>query len=414
MGGGRIPEHIQAARLRLVRTHPYLAAAVWSMVPVESPGLGTMATDRWGRLYYDPEAVDRWTPEERAAVLYHEVCHLLRSHASRFEGADHQTANAATDAEINDDLTTEDVPLPSGAVTPSSLSLPPNLTAEEYYDMLRNRPQPPTPTPNGGGGDGTGETPSPAAGNCGSAADGRQRRWEAGPPSSKGADGTETPEGMGPAELDVVRRKVASEVRAAKGRGTVPASLARWAEDVLTPKVDWRRQLRAAVRATIAYAAGREDYTYGRPNRRQSAYPAVLPSLRAYRPRVSVVVDTSGSMGEAELAQAVAEVGGVLRTIGTPVEVLSVDAAVKGRSRVTDARQVRLSGGGGTDMRVGIEAALQATPRPDVVVVLTDGETPWPERPPDRVRVVAGILWSGDDAPSTPEWVRAVRIEVDA
>jgi len=47
-------EKFQAARARLVHTRPYLATAIYAMVPVEKPGLGTMAVDEFWRIYYDP------------------------------------------------------------------------------------------------------------------------------------------------------------------------------------------------------------------------------------------------------------------------------------------------------------------------------------------------------------------------
>jgi predicted metal-dependent peptidase len=72
--------------------------------------------------------------------------------------------------------------------------------------------------------------------------------------------------------------------------------------------------------------------------------------------------------------------------------------------RVSD---VRLVGGGGTGMRVGIAAAESAYPRPDIVVVLTDGYTPWPDRP-TRARLVAVIIGDQGAAQQAPEWASAV------
>jgi len=78
-------------------------------------------------------------------------------------------------------------------------------------------------------------------------------------------------------------------------------------------------------------------------------------------------------------------------------------------------------GGGGTDLRTGFVRALRATPRPDVVVVLTDGQTPWPSAEP-ACRTVVGLFprhrtarrWNEnypDHVPAgPPAWARVVDI----
>ena len=67
-----------------------------------------------------------------------------------------------------------------------------------------------------------------------------------------------------------------------------------------------------------------------------------------------------------------------------------------------------LTGGGGTDMRQGIQAALADEPRPHVVVVLTDAVTPWPETAPD-VPVIIGLLGNRRMA-ELPEWGTVIPI----
>ncbi|HEM61895.1 MAG TPA: hypothetical protein ENO24_06360, partial [Chloroflexi bacterium] len=74
---------LQAATMRLCVIRPYLATAVLSMLPVEAPGLGTLAVDHRWRVYYDPDVISRWPMQELAAALYHEVSHLLRDHHGR-------------------------------------------------------------------------------------------------------------------------------------------------------------------------------------------------------------------------------------------------------------------------------------------------------------------------------------------
>lgn len=46
---------------------------------------------------------------------------------------------------------------------------------------------------------------------------------------------------------------------------------------------------------------------------------------------------------------------------------------------------------------------------PEVVVVLTDGYTPWPLHPPKSVEVVVGLI--GTAVREAPDWARVVRIE---
>ena len=70
---------------------------------------------------------------------------------------------------------------------------------------------------------------------------------------------------------------------------------------------------------------------------------------------------------------------------------------------------IRLTGGGGTDMRVGIDAAAGLRPEPNVIIVLTDGDTPWPERPPPRSRLVCAVI-SPDPPRGTPEWAVTVHV----
>jgi predicted metal-dependent peptidase len=115
-------------------------------------------------------------------------------------------------------------------------------------------------------------------------------------------------------------------------------------------------------------------------------------------------------MSDDDLAEAVAEVAGVLRGVGirgNRVTVIACDAAVGVTQRVARAEELDFVGGGGTDMRVGIEAALRQPQRPDVIVVLTDGVTPWPDEP-TSTRVIAGLI--GSEAPPPPAWIESVQI----
>ncbi|MCD6341094.1 MAG: VWA domain-containing protein [Desulfurococcales archaeon] len=403
---------LQAARYNLVRKRPYLASALWALVPVEKPGLQTLAVDKHWRLYYDPEVVHKWHVAELTGVLYHEVSHLLRNHAKRLKRFPNRVANIAADLEINDDLREEkDIRLPDDALYPEMFGLEPHLLAEEYIPQLPHIMN--VSGKNAGNTSGTQPSkvheiddhiPRPTAGNCGSCATGQQAPWEL--PASA------APAGIAKIEGELIRRKIAQDILDAydTSRGTVPEHWVRWAKSILKPKVDWRKILAATIRASIAHEAGVVDYTYSRPSRRQAVVSnVILPALRKPKINVAVVVDTSGSIDEQLLAQALAEIRGILRAMQTHVTILSCDAQVHTVKKVFSPRQLRnaLLGGGGTNMGEGIQEAIKLKPKPDIIIVLTDGFTPWPEKSP-KVKVIVGLLSRLGNA---PHWARTVLIQ---
>jgi predicted metal-dependent peptidase len=88
-----------------------------------------------------------------------------------------------------------------------------------------------------------------------------------------------------------------------------------------------------------------------------------------------------------------------------------VDAAVHHVERLFRPDQIKaLYGGGGTDMGVGLERAL--ADGHDLIVVLTDGYTPWPGSPP-RARVVVGLFHEDEAPPLPPTWAKVVFIPVE-
>ena len=65
-------------------------------------------------------------------------------------------------------------------------------------------------------------------------------------------------------------------------------------------------------------------------------------------------------MGEDDLGSALSETRGVLHQAGVRVRVVCCDAAATAPRVVRPISDVTLTGGGGTDLRVGIDAALAA------------------------------------------------------
>ncbi|WP_330341630.1 vWA domain-containing protein [Streptomyces sp. NBC_00557] len=393
-----------AARLHAARVRPYLATALFALRPVESPQVPTMGVDRHWRCYVSPAFVDRTPVAELAAVWVHEVAHLLRDHHGRGDRfarehrltgpAERLRMNIAADCEINDDVYGDGLPRPEGAVTPEKLGLRPGELMEDYLRHYRLGPR----------------LERLAWLDCGSGADGLDREWELGPAGAHG---------LSAQERDAIRFRVARGIKGTPG--SAPGGWRRWAEEVFHPPQPWRRLLGSALRSAVFAPGVGDDYSYGRPARRSAGLPGVvLPSLRRRPPRVCVVIDTSGSVSDAELGSALLEVAAICRAVGGRrdlVSVLSCDAAARTVQPLCRTEGIELVGGGGTDLRTGFARALRT--RPDAVVVLTDGQTPWPaERPPCRTVVglfprtggAYGENGPDDWANTPPAWARVVTI----
>ncbi|WP_433225802.1 vWA domain-containing protein [Microtetraspora malaysiensis] len=398
-------EKLFTARLYAARARPYLATALFALHPVESRFVPTMAVDRHWRCYISPAFVTRTPVEELASVWVHEVSHLLRDHHGRSDRVARQREltgrgerlrmNIAADFEINDDVYGDGLAWPAGAVQPKMLGLHEGELMEDYLRQFRLGPY----------------TQDLVWLDCGSGADGLEREWDLGP---EGANG------LSDHEREAVRFRVAQGINARPG--SVPKGWRRWAEEAFHPPQPWRELLATAIRSAVSGPGVGEDYTYGRPPRRSAGLPGViLPSLRRRPPRISVVIDTSASVSDAELGSALLEVAAIVRAVGGRrdlVSVLSCDAAARVAQPLCRAEGMALVGGGGTDLRAGIAKALRASPRPDVIVVLTDGQTPWPQERPVS-RMVVGLFPrtrrsyenDPDYVPDTPpSWARVVDI----
>jgi predicted metal-dependent peptidase len=418
-------QKLAAARLVALGLQPFLGTALFALRVAPAPGLGTFAVSEDFLLFVDPVALDRWSVPEVAGVLLHEVGHVVRDHAGRartlgVNASESALWNVAADAEINDDLVHDGVTLPSG-VLPKTLGLPAGKTAERYFWALRSRrfPEP----VDCGSGCHAGEPPTD------SPMDLARRELEADDARSDDAPSqTLKPEssvpvvsrgavGLSEAERVLVRIRVAEAVRERAKQRQTPNKTngwTRWAEAIEGPGLDWRSELRRWFRASTAATRGRNDYSYSRPSRR-TVSGVVLPGLIAHPPLVAIIVDTSGSMSDQMVGRAWNEVLAAIRSVGVrrhQVRVYSTDTVATRVAVASMGKRVPLIGGGGTDLREGITAAIRDRPKPGLIVVFTDGETPWPDQRPSCPVTIVLLRQGGVDI-TTPSWARTVTIDVE-
>lgn len=402
-----LPKELQVARTILVHKHPYVSSILWSVGFKPVPGMGTLGVDKYWRCIYDPAVLQKWTQDEIVGVLFHEINHLLRDHPMRSEvivglrpntrpqDIDATTRqelmkmNLAEDAEINPELLHCGFKLPGKPMLPSALSAKDGLLAEDYYRMF-----PPNKIVKQ-----TGVGYGQCGGCAGNPNEGEERGLQAG-------------DRIPQSERELIKTMVAKDIeQAAKSRGDIPAGLLRWADGLLHPQVKWSKELASVVRRSIIEVMGKQDYTYKRPSRKAGCLSQriIIPGTKAFVPNVAMVIDTSGSMGQDDLAKAVAECKGMLKALGGSgygITEIAVDCSATVKKHVRSVKQVSLTGGGGTDMRIGLRVAEELKPMPHVVVVVTDGYTPWPTEPMPFKTIV--VLTQAIGRASVPEFFKCI------
>ena len=212
-----------------------------------------------------------------------------------------------------------------------------------------------------------------------------------------------------------IERKVAGAVETAKrmkGAGTQPGFYERLLRELLKPKVDWRRVLRERLRHFFG-----EDYipTWMRVNKK---LPWMFPG-KVYLERGDAIclVDTSGSIGERELHQFIAEVYAIARAARRRVVVIPWDAVayppieIRGNE---DIKKVKLTGGGGTVILPALEAAEKLLKPTTKIVILSDWDIfdrnsrkvrEWLRKHSNRILAVTTLL-------PPPPFLQSVKIEL--
>jgi len=401
-----------------LRTAPYYSTIFATLVRRETPAVQTLAVSETGILYYNPTFVGALPVGELAAVLEHEVLHVVLRHAARAKARgvlpDQRIIwNIAADCAINETLRDGGRILPACGVFPETFHLAARQTAEAYFDLLLQQQQ---QQQNGSSGSGSGSSKLDAAagvcaGDCGSAAGGN-------PADAEATDPDAAADARSQVELDTACRQtaVAAQMHAkTHGRGSVPAGILQWADTALAPPViNWRAKLARIVRGHAARVKGMTDLAWGAPSRRQAGLGfgpgrAVLPHYVAYAPNVAVILDTSGSMG-GMIGTALTEIDALLRAVAARVTFVACDAQVHALAkteRLVDVRR-NLKGGGGTDMEPAFAAIAAQRKAPDLIVCVTDAEIGDPG--PQPLSRVLWVVVGGSAAAKALPWGDVVEV----
>jgi predicted metal-dependent peptidase len=209
--------------------------------------------------------------------------------------------------------------------------------------------------------------------------------------SSGGSNGSpldthewEQAEAMSELEKSTLIKEISSAVRTgAMLAGKQGGELDRSFEAVMESKVDWKEQLREFV---SSICAGKDESTWAKPNRRWLQQDIYLPStISTSVGKLVVAIDTSGSIEDAVISQALSELVAICdNTSPECVELLYWDHKVACHEQYREGEYTGLlastkpKGGGGTDVNVVFEYIENHKLTAQCVIIITDGYTPYP------------------------------------
>jgi len=308
-------------------------------------------------------------------LVAHEISHFVFEHMSRREDRDPMMFNVAADYAINLLLhyqfeNDKDYFIEGGCLDEKYK----DMCAEQIYECLRNEDKDAGDRAKGKilvdiiYGDGEGEGEGEGEDGEGEGMTVRERRVPL--PSKEGKSKEMQASDM----ADHVRRAFTEAFAVAKSQGKLPADFERAIAKILKPKVDWLLALRNKMRYGVSRLEKR-DVTWSIPNKRFLGRDYILPSnIGPESPKICYAVDTSGSMSEKDLEQAMGELEDIRKRFNAKVYVLDCDANVHSSRWLNPNEPLPvLNGGGGTDFRPVFDHIQENRLKPDYVVFFTDG-----------------------------------------
>ena len=305
---------------------------------------------------YDPRQIEEMQlkSEDIEFILAHEAMHILTGSLIRLGDRDPDLWNVACDFEVNYLLSDMGFNLPTGVLYLEEFHQN-YYYAEKIYEILLNKAQ----------------------GN----AKGNNKLVTYLPEEYRGKqlDQHIYPKGQeekAQAKINTqnalsTASQIERSMEALQGIGTLPASIRRIIDKLLTPQITWKDYM-CDVTTTIA----RNNYSYKRCNpyyRMQNIY---VPTLRSSETKVIVIVDTSGSIDEETMRMFISELIPLIQMFD--VTFLSCDADVYVEDIVENVMGIEdilhhIKGGGGTEFVPAFKWIEENVMDACAVILMTDG-----------------------------------------
>jgi predicted metal-dependent peptidase len=379
---------LSAARTRLILDKPFLGALVLRlpMVAGDPKWCKSTATDA-RTFYYNKQYIDSLSLAQTQFVLAHEALHCALSHFARRQHRVKHRWDLACDFAVNPLLINDGL-----TPTPDALYIEQfdGMTAEEIYpnldDNMDEEPQDQHLYDEQSESDSDrnqGEGLGDRGDNPRQEGEGSGREGEI----DENAGGAPQPPPLSETEKQNLavqwQQRLAGAAQQAMQAGKMGAAMARMVDHMLQPQLPWRMLL-----ARYLSAVARDDYSYMRPSRREGEGNAIFPSLRSSQVDMAIVLDTSGSVDDEEIAQFLGEVNAIKGQLRARITVHACDAELSAQGPWTfeaweDIKlPEELHGGGGTSFVPAFEWANRLDRQPDLFVYFTDAEGEFPQTEP--------------------------------
>jgi predicted metal-dependent peptidase len=370
------------AEQRIERTHVQLMqdpdfclfSGVFMIGKVEVSDVIPTACTNGKDVSYGRSFVDSLNDRELAFLVLHESMHKAYRHLLVWEKLAKENprlANLAMDYVINLQLVDYNKPnviqMPKDSEGNYMGALDERfrgMDTKQVYDILKNEMQ--DQPEDGQGGQGTG-----------------QKSKAGGQPDNKSKSlddhDWENAQEMTQEEKEDLSREVDRALReGAMLAGRMKGEVSREIQELLHPKVDWKEALREFIKTAMM---GRDNSTWRRPSKRFIGMNVVMPSSYSEKMgRLAVGIDTSGSIGGAELSQFLGEVKAICDEVAPEaVDLMYWDSHVASHE-VYEGHQVadlvsstKPRGGGGTEPDCVPRFMREKQLSPQCTVMLTDG-----------------------------------------
>jgi predicted metal-dependent peptidase len=367
-------DRIIVARVGLLLRHPFFGnMATRLRILAADDWLPTAAVD--GRnLYYNTQFFNAMNNKEIEFVVAHEILHMVFDHLGRRDDRNPMLYNIAADYKVNNLLVRDRI-----GTKPSIVDCFQDFkydadTSEEIYDKLFEQAK---------------QDMEDFLEQLAEEGEMLDEHLDNGDGNSESDDGEESKDSNGnnvsnkrPKYSKDEMAKIKDEIKEgmmtaaqAAGAGNTPGEITRMIQELTEPKMNWREILQQQIQSTI-----KNDFTFSRPSRKGWHTGAILPGQDFDETiDISVGIDMSGSIGNAQATDFLSEVQGIMDQYQDyNIKVWCFDTKVYNEHDFTsdngeDLKDYEVIGGGGTDFMANWKYMRENDIQPKKFIMFTDG-----------------------------------------